>query len=379
MRRIYVDHAATTPVHPRVIEAMLPYMDKQFGNPSSIHVFGRETKAAVEEARRTIARLLGAEAKQITFTSGGTEADNMAILGVAFAAREKGNHVITSQIEHHAVLHACQYLESQGFAVTYLPVDENGRVRPDDVREALREDTILVSVMYANNETGAVQPVEEIGALVREKGILFHTDAVQALGMLSFDVSTLPVDLVSFSGHKINGPKGSGCLYVRETVKLHPLLYGGAQERNRRAGTENVPGIIGFAEALKLAQQDIEAKREKYAGLRQRFLDILRAEQVVFQINGDLDHCLPHIVNLSFAGVKADALLMNLDLEGIAASSGSACTAGSLQPSHVILAMYGDEERAGSAIRFSFGLGNTLEQIEEVAYKTARIIKRLQA
>jgi cysteine desulfurase len=379
MSHIYVDHAATTPIHPQVVEAMLPYLQTHFGNPSSIHAFGRNTRSALDAARRTIARQIGIDPGHMVFTSGGTEADNMALIGVAMANKEKGKHIITSQVEHHAVLHTCSYLEELDFEITYLPVDSYGQVKLDDLKEAVREDTILVSIMYGNNEVGTIQPIEEIGQFLRSEDIYFHTDAVQAIGIEPLNVHGLSVDLLSVSSHKVNGPKGIGFLYVAPHVKLKPILFGGAQERNRRAGTENIAAIIGFAEALKLAYEQLDERRKAYISYRNKMLDILRQENIEFELNGHLEHFLPHIVNLSFIGMKADALLMNLDLAGIAASSGSACSAGSLQPSHVIEAMHKDDERVNSAIRFSFGLGNTVEQIEQVARKTAEIIHRMRS
>lgn len=378
MGHIYLDHAATTPVDPRVAEAMLPYFTQHYGNPSSIHFFGREAKLAVETSRRTIASLLGVKAKEIIFTSGGTEADNLAIIGAALANRHRGNHLITSQAEHHAVLHAFHFLEEQGFEVTYLPVDQYGQVRPEEVENALRPETVLASFILVNNETGTLNPIEEIGRILKEREILFHTDGVQALGAIPLHLNRLTADLVSFSGHKIYGPKGIGCLYVRESVKLAPLLYGGAQERGRRAGTENVPAVVGFAEALKLAHQELKERKEHYERLRRHFLNQLTARGVKYVQNGHPERCLPHIVNLSFPGVKASSFLASLDLAGIAASSGSACTAGSLSPSHVIMAMHGDEERAQSAIRFSFGKDNTEEELDETAQRVAEIIGRMK-
>ncbi len=378
MNRIYLDHAATTPVHEQVVQAMLPYMEQHFGNPSSIHAFGREAKAALNRARKSIAERLGISPQELIFTSGGTEADNLAVLGTALARQDRGKHIITSQVEHHAVLNACERLEALGFEVTYLPVDQYGAVRSADVREAVRPDTILVSLMYGNNEVGTLQPVQDIGEFLREKDIVLHTDAVQALGTVPLDFGRLPVDLASISSHKINGPKGVGALYVSADVPLEPLFYGGAQERTKRPGTENIPGIVGFAEAVRLVHEHLEDRRSVYLTYRQNMLAILKEEGIVYRLNGHPEQCLPHILNLSFEGVQADTLLMNLDLEGVAASSGSACTAGALQPSHVILAMHADEKRAGSAIRFSFGLGNTREQVEEAARKAARIIRRVR-
>jgi cysteine desulfurase len=379
MSHIYVDHAATTPIHPQVVEAMLPYLETHFGNPSSIHAFGRNARSALDAARRTIAKQLGLDPGQMVFTSGGTEADNMALIGVAMANKEKGKHIITSQVEHHAVLHTCSYLEELNFEITYLPVDSYGQVKLEDLKKAVREDTILVSIMYGNNEVGTIQPIGEIGQFLRSEDIYFHTDAVQAIGIESLNLHELPVDLLSVSSHKVNGPKGIGLLYVAPQVKLRPLLFGGAQERNRRAGTENMAAIIGFAEALELAYEQLDDRRKAYMSYRKKIVGILEQENIGFELNGHPEHFMPHIINLSFTGVKADALLMNLDLAGIAASSGSACSAGSLQPSHVIQAMHKDDDRVNSAIRFSFGLGNTVEQIEQVARKTAEIIQRIRS
>ncbi|WP_025028601.1 cysteine desulfurase family protein [Caldalkalibacillus mannanilyticus] len=377
MNQIYVDHAATTPLHPKVLDTMLPFFQAQYGNPSSIHRFGREARAALDQARNRVASALGVQPGTLVFTSGGTEADNMALIGVALANQDRGKHIITTQIEHHAVLHTCQYLEQLGFEVSYLPVDSFGQVKLSSLEQAIREDTILVSIMYGNNEVGTLQPIKEIGELLKDKGIYLHTDAVQAFGIERFDLSEMNVHLVSISSHKINGPKGIGCLYVAPKVLLSPLLFGGSQERKRRAGTENMTGIVGFATAIELALDEIEEKRALYQEFRQRLLSIFTEEGLSYEINGHPEQYLPHILNVSFEGVRTDALLMNLDLAGIAASSGSACTAGSLQPSHVLLAMHDSEERANSAIRFSFGLGNTLEQIEQVGHTLVSIVKRM--
>jgi cysteine desulfurase len=378
MNQIYIDHAATTPLHPQVLEAMLPYLDTHFGNPSSIHGFGRESRAALDQARRNLAETLGVEPGQLVFTSGGTEADNMALLGVAIANQHKGKHIITSAIEHHAVLHTCQHLEEMGFEVTYLPVDSYGQVHIGDLQNALREDTILVSIMYGNNEVGTIQPIIQIGELLKEQEVYFHTDAVQAFGIEQLDIKKMNVQLLSISSHKINGPKGIGLLYIAPKIQLHPLLFGGAQERNRRAGTENIAGIVGFAEAAKLAYEHIDERRKAYQGYRERLLELFAGAGVEYQLNGHPEQFMPHVLNVSFDGVRADAMLMNLDLEGIGASSGSACSAGSLQPSHVISAMHKSEERVNSAIRFSFGLGNTMQEIEKVANTVVKIIRRLR-
>jgi cysteine desulfurase len=374
---IYLDHAATTPIDPRVVEAMQPYLTQHFGNPSSIHAFGRDSRKAMEQAREEIARFLAAEPSQIVFTSGGTEADNTAIIGVAMANRERGKHVITSQIEHHAVLQACEYLEQIGFEVTYLPVDRTGMVQLEELKRAVRPDTILVSIMYGNNEVGTIQPIEEIGRFLQERHIPFHTDAVQAFGVLPVQAGQLPVDLLSVSAHKINGPKGIGALYIRRNVPFLPHLHGGSQERKRRAGTENVAGIVGFAEAVKIAQAEMEQRVQKYRQLRTAMLQIWQQSGIPFELNGHPEKYLPHILNVSFPGTDTETLLLNLDLAGIAASSGSACTSGSLELSHVLQAMCLAEPRANSAIRFSFGVTNTLAEVEEAAKKTVEIVKRI--
>lgn len=378
LERTYLDHAATSPVHPQVVEAMIPYMTTYFGNPSSIHSFGRESRRALDEARETIAKTVGAKANEIIFTSGGTEADNLAIIGVAMANREKGRHIITTSVEHHAVLNTCKYLQKQGFDVTYLPVDEHGMISVEQVKSALRDDTIIVSIMFGNNETGVLQPIHDIGQLLRDHDAYFHTDAVQAYGLVPIDVHELGIDLLSVSSHKVNGPKGVGFLYVREGVRLMPHIYGGEQERKRRAGTENVPGIVGFQKAAELAQQTMSEKRALYEQFQHIMLTTFEREGIDYAVNGHETNRLPHVLNVAFFGTNVEALLVNLDLAGIAASSGSACTAGSIDPSHVLVAMYGnDSERIRSSVRFSFGYGNTLEQIERAAYDIAKIVKRL--
>ncbi|WP_374719698.1 cysteine desulfurase family protein [Parageobacillus toebii] len=378
MDRIYLDHAATSPVHPDVVERMIPFMTEVFGNPSSIHYFGRQSRQAVDEARAVVAKSIGAKESEIIFTSGGTEADNIALIGTAMANRHRGRHIITTMIEHHAVLRACEYLEKQGFEVTYLPVDEKGNVSLADVKAALRDDTILVSIMFANNEVGVLQPIGEIGELLKDHQAYFHTDAVQAYGLVPINVNDHHIDLLSVSSHKINGPKGIGALYVRETVKLSPLFYGGEQERKRRAGTENVAGIVGFAKAVEIAQETMNHKQQEYRLMREAMLSIFAESGISYYVNGNQDHCLPHIVNVAFPGTNVESMLVNLDLAGIAASSGSACTAGSIDPSHVLVAMFGKEsERIRSSVRFSFGLGNTKEQIERAASETVKIVKRL--
>jgi len=378
MERIYLDHAATSPTDPRVVEKMLPYLTENFGNPSSIHSFGRESRKWLDGTRELIAREIGAHPNEIVFTSGGTEADNMAILGSALAREKQGRHIITTKIEHHAVLHTCNRLEEMGFDVTYLDVDESGRISAEQVKDALRDETILVTVMYGNNEVGTIQPIDEIGDLLKDHRALFHTDAVQAFGFLPIDVQKSRIDMMSVSGHKLNGPKGTGFLYVNENVKLSQLLFGGEQERKRRAGTENVPGIAGLGEAVLLSGQEREEKSALYSRFKDIITRTLEAEGVSFDVNGSREHSLPHILNLYFPGVSVESLLVNLDMAGIAVSSGSACTAGSVLPSHVLSAMFGEEDdRLTSSIRISFGFGNTEEQVERAAKELAKIVKRL--
>jgi len=378
MKEIYFDHAATTPVHPEVVAAMLPYFGEVYGNPSSIHRFGRKVKTGIDKARSSVASGLHTEPSRIVYTSGGTEADNLAIIGTAMANREKGNHIITSSIEHHAVLHSCEHLEKLGFEVTYLPVDQTGRVNPEDVRHAIKESTILITIMYGNNEVGTLQPIQEIGTIAREYGIYMHTDAVQAFGILPINTSELSIDMLSVSAHKINGPKGMGALYVSKEVRFAPLLYGGEQEKKRRAGTENVPGIIGFGKAVEISQEAMQQRQQKYAEIRKTMIDIWKQAGINFTVNGHPTEFLPHILNVSFLGQDTETMLMNLDLEGIACSSGSACSAGSLEISHVLKSMKLEEERQRSAIRFSFGMNNTIEQSVYAANKVVEIINRLR-
>lgn len=378
MESIYLDHAATTPVHQRVIEAMLPVYQEVYGNPSSVHQYGRKARRILDEARRTAASSIGANEKEIVFTSGGTEADNLAIIGSALANQDQGKHIITTQIEHHATLHAVESLEAQGFDVTYLPVDETGAVQSADVQAALREDTILVSVMMVNNETGIVQPIEEIADILKEHQAVFHSDIVQAYGLLELDVQQLAVDLLAVSGHKINGPKGVGFLYVREGTSLASLQYGGEQERKRRAGTENVPAVKGLQEAITIIRENRNDYREAYRRYQQLFLDTLTEEEVQYTVNGSEDKKMESIVNISFPGTSVETMLTNFDLSGVAASSGSACTAGSVEPSHVLSVMYGKEDdRTTNSIRFSFGLANNEENVEQAARKVSQIVHRL--
>lgn len=377
MKNVYLDHAATSPVHPEVIEEMIPYLTEHFGNPSSIHQFGRRARKVLDDARTTIASSINAARNEIIFTSGGTESDNLAILGTASALMEKGKHVITTRVEHHAVLHTFHELEKRGFEVTYLSVDKNGRISLDELKASLREETILVSIMYCNNETGTTQDIKEIGSLLKEKNIIFHTDAVQAYGLIPIDVAELNIDLLSASGHKINSPKGTGFLYVKESVPFLPQGFGGEQERKRRAGTENVAGIAALNKAAALAMKERDERFAQYTNYRDTMKKIWDEENIHYLENGSNEYFLPHILNVSFPGVKTEVLLVNLDIAGIAASSGSACTAGSHEPSHVLATMFGEDERTKSSVRFSFGLGNELEDIEYAARETAKIVKRL--
>lgn len=374
----YFDHAATTPLHPQVIHALQPYLHEHFGNPSSVHRYGRAARTAVETAREEMARLLGINPRELIFTSGGTEADNTAIVSMALGSRQKGNHVITTAIEHHAVLHACEYLQQIGFEVSYLPVDETGMLHLETLKAAVRQDTILVSVMYGNNEVGTIQPIREIGAYLRAKDILFHTDAVQVFGVIPLDLAQLPVDLLSISAHKINGPKGIGALYVNKNVTFHPFIHGGAQERKRRAGTENVAGIVGFAEGIKICYKEMDERRAKYLAMREAMLSVWREAGISFAVNGHSEAFLPHILNVSFPAVDTETMLMNLDIAGIAVASGSACTSGSLKLSHVLVAMGLAEERANSAIRFSFGRGIDVEDAVHVARTVVTILNRIK-
>ncbi|WP_214845161.1 cysteine desulfurase family protein [Exiguobacterium sp. S90] len=373
---MYFDHAATTPMHPDVLQTMTPYMLEQFGNPSSVHAFGRSGRAAIDAARRTIASELNAKPNEIIFTAGGTESDNYAILGAAMKHQDKGQHVITTRFEHHAVLRAFEELEKRGFDVTYLEVPESGVVTVDALAAALRPDTILVSVMFGNNEVGTLQPIKEMGQLLNKQNILFHTDAVQVFGKLSLDVETCHIDLLSASGHKINGPKGVGMLYVRTGVQLEVQSYGGEQERKRRAGTENVAGIVGFAKAVQLIVAERDILKAQSEDLRRLLLNRLEASSISYEQNGHPG--LPHIVNLYFPRVEIEPFLIMLDMRGIAVSSGSACTAGSIEPSHVLSAMYGENDRTRQSVRISFGRGNDAGQVELLAQGLIDVVKSFQ-
>lgn len=374
---IYMDHAATTPVRSEVLTAMLPYFSDFYGNPSSLYRTAGLSRNAVNKAREQVAGAIGANSQEIFFTAGGTESDNWAIIGAA-EARGKG-HIITSATEHHAVLGTCEYLEKRGFEVTYLPVDGDGLINIDDLKNAIRPDTFLITIMFANNEIGTIQPVGEIGALARERKILFHTDAVQAVGHVPIDVVAMNIDMLSISGHKIYGPKGIGALYVRRGVRLGSYLHGGAQERGRRAGTENVPGIVGFGEAIELITGELESESKRLSVLRDKLIDGILEKIPYSRLNGHRTRRLPGNVNISFEFVEGESILLLLDSKGIAASSGSACTSGSLDPSHVLLAIGLPHEKAHGSLRLSLGLGSTAEEADEVIAALPPIIERMRS
>ncbi len=380
MRQVYLDHAATTPVRPEVAEAMLRYMVTDFGNASSIHSFGRAAKEATENARAQAAHLIGAKPEEIVFLSGGTEADNMAIRGALAANPDRGRHIITTRIEHHAVLHTCEHLEKEGLAeVTYLPVDGQALVSPQDVARAIRPDTSVVSIMFANNEVGTIQPVAEIGSVCRERGVLFHTDAVQAYGSVPIDVDEMGIDMLSASSHKIYGPKGIGLLYLRKGRRIRPLIFGGSQERSRRAGTSNVPGAVGFGLAAELAEKEMPERARYLTALRDRLIKGLLDRIEFTRLNGHPTRRLPNNVNISYEFVEGESILLSLDMKGIAASSGSACTSGSLEPSHVLTAMGIAPEITHGSVRMTLGTGNTNEDIDYVLSIVPPIVERLRA
>jgi len=379
MKRIYLDHAATTPTRPEVVKAMLPYFADAFGNPSSIYSYGQEARGAVEEARTKVAELIGARSEEIIFTSGGTEADNYALKGVAYANERKGNHIITTSVEHHAVLEVCKFLERRGFRITYLPVDKYGLVDPDDVRKAITDKTILISVMHANNEVGTIEPVEEVGEIAKEAGVYFHTDAVQTLGHIPVNVDKLKVDLLAISAHKFYGPKGVGALYVRKGTKLVSFMHGGEQEKRRRAGTENVPAIVGLGKAVELAGQEMGKEAEQLAHLRDKLIKGLGDKIDHIRLNGHPTRRLPNNVNVSVDFVEGESLLLNLDLEGICASTGSACSSASLEPSHVLLALGLPPEQAHGSLRFTLGRENTEADVERVIEVLPEIVAKLRA
>lgn len=379
MDRIYMDNAATTAIAPEALAAMLPCFGQVYGNASSIHSTGRDARKKLEEARRTVASLLGAKPNEIYFTSGGSESDNWAIKGAAFANRAKGNHIITSAIEHHAVLHTCQWLEKQGFEVTYLPVDEYGLVNPADVEAAITDKTILISIMAANNEIGTIEPIAQIGQIAKAHKVLFHCDAVQAVGAIPVDVNAWNVDMLSLSGHKFHGPKGVGALYIRTGAKVDQFLHGGAQERGRRATTENLPGIVGMAAALERACAHMEENACRLMQMRDRLIRGILETIPYTRLNGHPVQRLPGNVNISVRFIEGEALLLRLDLAGIAGSSGSACTSGSLDPSHVLLAIGLPHEIAHGSLRLSLGDGNTEEEVDEVLRVLPQIVETLRA
>jgi len=377
-RIIYLDHAATTYVKPEVFEAMKPYFCEHFGNASSIYSIGRESKKAVEEAREKVAKALGAQAREIYFTGSGSEADNWALKGIAAANKKKGNHIITSAIEHPAILNSCKYLEGEGFEVTYLPVDSDGVVSLEDVRNAIKTNTILISIMFANNEIGTIQPIQEIGAIAREKGVIFHTDAVQTVGNIPIDVEKMNIDLLSLSGHKFYGPKGMGALYIRKGVKISSIIHGGQQERGKRASTENIPGIIGLGKAIELATENIDAYNKKIVNLREKTIEGLMANVPYIRLNGHRSNRLPGNVNISFQFIEGESLLLMLDMKGVCGSSGSACSSGSLDPSHVLMAIGLPHEIAHGSLRLTFGDENTEEDVAYILEEIPKIVSKLR-
>ena len=381
---VYVDHAGTTPMDPRVLEAMMPYFNQQYGNPSSLHMVGQEARYALDESRERVSEVLNCRAREVVFTGGGTESDNAAIHGVATALQETGNHIITCGAEHHAVLHACQHFEGLGFEVTYLPVDAHGMVQPDAVYKAITDRTTLVSIMYANNEIGTVNPIPEISEMVRrraaelERTIVMHTDAVQAAGFLDLDVRRLGVDMLSLSGHKFYGPKGTGVLYIRRGTPFLPFILGGGQERERRAGTENIPGIVGLSVGLKLAESQRKEASAHCAGLRDRIIRVISESIPASHLNGHPSERLPNNVNFSFEGVEGEPILLGLDMAGIAASSGSACSSGSLEPSHVLLALGQSADLARGSLRITLGKDNTFEEVDYLLEELVGLVRQLR-
>lgn len=379
MKPIYLDYAATTPTRPEVAEAMQPYFSEIFGNPSGIHSYGQEAKGAIEEARVRVAALIGARDEEIVFSSGGTESDNFALKGVAFANETRGNHIIISPIEHHAIIRTCEFLEGRGFRVTVVPVDAYGLVDPDDVKKSITGKTVLISIMHANNEVGTIEPIVEISNIAREAGIYFHTDAVQTAGHIPVDVDKLGVDLLSMSAHKLYGPKGIGALYIRKGTKLVSFMHGGEQERGRRASTENVPGIVGFGRAVELARQEMVEEAERLVNLREKLSNGIREHIDNTHLNGHPVKRLPNNVNVSIEFVEGESMLLNLDLEGICASTGSACSSEALEPSHVLLAMGVPPERAHGSLRFTLGKWTTDADIGRVLEVLPGIVARLRA
>ena len=379
MRKVYLDNAATTALSPRVLEAMLPYFTQYYGNPSSVHAFGREAKQGLDKARDQVAKALHCEPSEVIFTGCGTESDNTVLLGVAQRYGDKGKHIITTNVEHHAILHTCECLEKQGYSVTYLPVDQDGLVTAEQVAAAIRPDTILVSIMFANNEVGTIMPIQEIGAVCKEKGVLFHTDAVQAVGHIPVDVQAMHIDMLSLSAHKFHGPKGVGALYCRKGIRLPSYIMGGAQERGRRAGTENVAGIVGLGAAIQLATEQLEENRAKMTALRDRLMMGIQARISEVKLNGHPTNRLPNNVNFSFKYIEGESILLMLDMNGIAASSGSACTSGSLDPSHVLLALGLPHEIAHGSVRLTLGDETTEEDIDYTIDVLEKTVARLRA
>ena len=377
-KMIYLDNAATTRTDPKVVEAMLPYFTEYYGNPSSVYEFSGISKKAVTDAREILARSIGAKTQEIYFTAGGSESDNWAIKAAAEAFGKQGKHIITSKIEHHAVLHTCEYLEKQGYGVTYLDVDEDGMVKLDELRNAIRPDTILISIMFANNEIGVIEPIREIGEIAKEHGIPFHTDAVQAYGHVPINVDEYHIDMMSASAHKINGPKGIGFLYIRTGVKIRSFIHGGAQERKRRAGTENVPGIVGFGKAAEIAMASMEERSRREEQLRDYLMEKVLAQVPYTRVNGHRTRRLPNNCNFSFQFIVGESLLIMLDMAGICGSSGSACTSGSLDPSHVLLAIGLPHEIAHGSLRLTLSQENTKEEMDYVADQITRIVERLR-
>ena len=379
MKPIYLDYACTTPADPAVVQAMIPYFHDAFGNPSAIYSYGQEAKSAIEKARSTIASLIGARDEEIVFTSGGTEADNFALKGVAFANQKKGNHIITSAIEHHAVLESCKFLGKMGFKITYLPVDHFGLMNPDDVKKAITDKTILISIMHANNEIGTIQPIAGISKIAREAGVYLHTDAVQTVGHIPIDVNQLGVDLISISAHKLYGPKGVGALYIRKGTKLMTFMHGGGQERGRRASTENVPGIVGFGKAAELAKPELDIEMIRLTNLRDILITGILNKIDHTHLNGHPVKRLPNNVNISVEFVEGESMCLNMDMAGICASTGSACSSASLEASHVLLATGLDPVQAHGSLRFTLGKWTTNEEIDKVLEILPRIVTKLRA
>ncbi len=377
-KMIYMDHSATTPVKKEVLEEMLPYFSEFYGNPSSVYALSNHSRLAIDKARERVANAIGAKKTEIFFTGGGSEADNWALKGVAYKNKDNGNHIITSKIEHHAILHTCEYLEKQGFQVTYLDVDEYGMISLEDLDKAITDKTLLISIMFANNEIGTIQPIKEIGEIAKKHGVLFHTDAVQAVGSLPIDVKELNIDLLSMSAHKLYGPKGVGALYIKQGTKIDPLIAGGAQEKNKRAGTENTPGIVGLGKAIELAYDHLHENTEYLISLRERLIKGIEEKIPYVRLNGHPEKRLPGNVNFCFQFIEGEALLLSLDMVGIAGSSGSACTSGSLDPSHVLLSIGLPHEIAHGSLRLSLGTANTEEEIDYVVEKLVGIVDRLR-